>query len=754
MADKEYDNTSTSIMPRKSTENNFGRTTDTSLAMWSPRSPDTPRGSSFGAKAGCSPPRGISADLDPGTRAHALVQRCSASLLAESVAAAELHAQEVLLASRAQKKETNPLHNYKSSAHQVFAEELSSSSNELDLLVPCYAVYQNLLELFDEYQCLHYVAAELPPEQLDRVQRDLVLQRLIKYPKKLFEVLSIWPSDAYSAEILSLLLQQALSSKETELLRASGALLRLCSDTEKAIIENNYTTSAQCLALLYEKQGAVLEGMRVLLDFQSVGVFSLLRRSFLYNSSAPSCMKSSSSTTSQEELKEMLLEEKFELLMRIDCDLYIAFLVDRYLEFPVRDVLDRLRRAIADELAKGSPSTLGTRNNNTTSNMGTTTMMRTSQEPPPTSAGYWRHVYLKLMLKKDFSQVREFADDMVEAFAQYEPEELLEFLKISTNYDIERALELCRQRELFDVQVYLLGRAGLSREALEILCYKVGDVPKAVKYVSQENSEQLWEQLIAFVAGDNGIEKEREKERQLIRERRKSEGKAEYQQSTTKTASGASTSLSPKTSGTMTTFTRLCDFFSSIDASMSVKPSQVLRRLETSLKEEGSSLSDSGPLEQLGASGAKNAGAMSTSSRSDGESGTPRKSSTSIKRPSTSNCDQSPASTTAEQSSMSFRLVLRELLGDFEGYARLHESCNRLAEVECRRLGYDRQWRKRTALMVDPRRELVLDKDHDHASTGDSDLTSPTSGPTWSAVLNGSLRISRDLKERTRMRIV
>ena len=59
------------------------------------------------------------------------------------------------------------------------------------------------------------------------------------------------------------------------------------------------------------------------------------------------------------------------------------------------------------------------------------------------------------------------------------------FLQQSTVYDIRIALEISRQRDLFEVQVYLLNRSGMGSEALQIILTKLKDVEKAVFFVAE-----------------------------------------------------------------------------------------------------------------------------------------------------------------------------------------------------------------------------------------------------------------------------
>jgi len=110
----------------------------------------------------------------------------------------------------------------------------------------------------------------------------------------------------------------------------------------------------------------------------------------------------------------------------------------------------------------------------------------------------WRHEYLKHLFAKDEVAGQNYHMQMVRLYAEYERPALLAFLRASERYPLEDALGVCQQRELWEEQAYLLGRAGRVGEALHILL-KQGDVEGAVSFASEYQDPKLWEELVNFV---------------------------------------------------------------------------------------------------------------------------------------------------------------------------------------------------------------------------------------------------------------
>lgn len=77
--------------------------------------------------------------------------------------------------------------------------------------------------------------------------------------------------------------------------------------------------------------------------------------------------------------------------------------------------------------------------------------------------------YLEAVFRVDAEAVREYQGQMVMLYAEFNRAGLLPFLRKSQYVPLQDALALCRERELVDEVVFLLGRMGRTREALQVL---------------------------------------------------------------------------------------------------------------------------------------------------------------------------------------------------------------------------------------------------------------------------------------------
>ncbi|KAL9272324.1 Vacuolar protein sorting-associated protein 41-like protein [Drosera capensis] len=109
---------------------------------------------------------------------------------------------------------------------------------------------------------------------------------------------------------------------------------------------------------------------------------------------------------------------------------------------------------------------------------------------------YYLHIYLQSLFEINPHAGKEYHDMQVELYAEYDPKMLLPFLRSSQHYTLEKAYEICLRRDLLREQVFILGRMGNTKEALAVIINKLGDMEEAVEFVSLQNDDDLWEELI------------------------------------------------------------------------------------------------------------------------------------------------------------------------------------------------------------------------------------------------------------------
>lgn len=85
---------------------------------------------------------------------------------------------------------------------------------------------------------------------------------------------------------------------------------------------------------------------------------------------------------------------------------------------------------------------------------------------------------------------------LVRLYAKYARGKLLPFLKCSDNYPIQEALDVCQSNEFYPEMVFLLGRIGNTREALQIIIEKLNDIHQAINFCQEHNDRELWTDLI------------------------------------------------------------------------------------------------------------------------------------------------------------------------------------------------------------------------------------------------------------------
>lgn len=106
------------------------------------------------------------------------------------------------------------------------------------------------------------------------------------------------------------------------------------------------------------------------------------------------------------------------------------------------------------------------------------------------------HIYLHTLFEIDPNVGWEFHDLQVELYADFDQRMLLPFLRTSQHYKLDKAYEVCLRKNLLHEQVFILGRMGNPRQALDVIVNKLEDIEEAMEFVSTQNDDELWEELI------------------------------------------------------------------------------------------------------------------------------------------------------------------------------------------------------------------------------------------------------------------
>ncbi|KAJ7583660.1 vacuolar assembling protein VPS41 [Mycena floridula] len=106
--------------------------------------------------------------------------------------------------------------------------------------------------------------------------------------------------------------------------------------------------------------------------------------------------------------------------------------------------------------------------------------------------------YLDALVSKDIHLVSDFADLQVKLCAEYAPKRLIDFLRASTDYNLEKAYKVCQQRDLVLEMVFLLGHMGDNKRALTLIIERLGDVHRAIDFAKEQADDDLWEDLLKY----------------------------------------------------------------------------------------------------------------------------------------------------------------------------------------------------------------------------------------------------------------
>ncbi|KAK6213225.1 WD repeat domain-containing protein [Colletotrichum tabaci] len=102
------------------------------------------------------------------------------------------------------------------------------------------------------------------------------------------------------------------------------------------------------------------------------------------------------------------------------------------------------------------------------------------------------------LLMDSQSQVDEFADLAVELFAKWEQPLLMSFLKSSTSYKFEKAVQECEKYKYYDELVHLYSKTGEMKRALYLIIDRLQDVKKAIEFAKQQDDPDLWDDLLDY----------------------------------------------------------------------------------------------------------------------------------------------------------------------------------------------------------------------------------------------------------------
>ena len=107
-------------------------------------------------------------------------------------------------------------------------------------------------------------------------------------------------------------------------------------------------------------------------------------------------------------------------------------------------------------------------------------------------------IYLAALFKLSSSYGNEYHDEMVGLYCEYQPEQLLNFLKSSSSYSFEKAYKKCSEEDLLPEMLYLLEKMGAYRQALSLIIERIHDVDMAIDFAKEKRDNSLWDEFLKF----------------------------------------------------------------------------------------------------------------------------------------------------------------------------------------------------------------------------------------------------------------
>ncbi|CEH19382.1 Vacuolar assembly/sorting protein VPS41 [Ceraceosorus bombacis] len=109
------------------------------------------------------------------------------------------------------------------------------------------------------------------------------------------------------------------------------------------------------------------------------------------------------------------------------------------------------------------------------------------------------YMYLDALFDQDPQMVVEYSDELVSLYAEYDADKLMPFLRaMSSYYSFEKSYDVCSRHDYVPEMVFLLGRVGDNKKALELIISRLGDVERAIEFAKEQNDDELWEDVLEY----------------------------------------------------------------------------------------------------------------------------------------------------------------------------------------------------------------------------------------------------------------
>ncbi|KZV75346.1 vacuolar protein sorting-associated protein 41 [Peniophora sp. CONT] len=287
-----------------------------------------------------------------------------------------------------------------------------------------------------------YVPTESP--RLDHLVYEMILAHFLANDRtQLQRTIREWPTDIYDVSAVIYAIQ-------SELERAPSTSTPV-SSRPVSPSQSSQTILMECLAELYTANRQPGKALPFFLRLRRANVFDLIREHNLFTD----------------------VQDQALLLVEFDAEL-------------------REKRASAGEVVKGRGQAIELLVDHTYSIPIPRVIKQLESRP------YFLFLYLDALSEKDPQLTADFADTQVKLYAEYAPDKLIDFLRVSSQYNLEQAYKICTDRDLVPEMVFLLGRMGNNKQALYLIIDRLGDVTRAIDFAKEQSDDDLWEDLLKY----------------------------------------------------------------------------------------------------------------------------------------------------------------------------------------------------------------------------------------------------------------
>ncbi|KAJ3880126.1 hypothetical protein F5051DRAFT_175299 [Lentinula edodes] len=301
--------------------------------------------------------------------------------------------------------------------------------------------WEDWIFVFAEKRQLQSIIPYVPTQQprLNRVVYEMILAYFLAHDAKMIlQTIKEWPHDIYHVGAVIVAVKDELDKVEV---------------SHETIDKAKSVVLMECLAELYTSNRQPGKALHYFLKLRRPNVFELIEENNLY--------------TDVKDMVLSLVEFEFELDGRLNGEKdedppskSIRLLVDNIHSIPINKVVSQLA-------------------------------------PRPK----YLFFYLDALVGKDpnlLSGSGFMNLQNLQLYADYARPRLIDFLRSSTDYDLEKAYEVCQERDLIPEMVFLLGRMGDNKKALGLIIERLGDVERAIDFAKSQADDELWEDLLKY----------------------------------------------------------------------------------------------------------------------------------------------------------------------------------------------------------------------------------------------------------------